>query len=169
MPRTKNRNTTIGVLAGAATAAALAALTPASKLERLTVREKIKAALGLPKEAIVSREAGHIDIVVADSLYTPAQLQRAVQDAAASNGIQVVPVGVATSENGVTKFSFTNDLMQAQRGWGERGNNRQGRVLSSMPAQPAPSTSTNSAPPKSARKGKGAKATKGGRKVKATA
>lgn len=177
MPRI-NRSNTIVALAGAVTAAALASLTPASKLERLTAREKIKAALNLPKEAIISREAGHIDIVVAESLYTAAQLQRAVQDAAAANGIQVVPVGVATSEDGVTKFSFTNDLMQAQAQWGARGNSRQLRVLSAMPVSEA--VKTNSAPPKSTRKNKGAQAAqvtestksnkgKGKRRAKATA
>lgn len=152
MPSNRNRSTK-ALVAVVGAIGTLADLTPTSQLERLKVRRIVMAALNLPKEAIVSRESGVIDITVAKTMFTPAQLQRAVEQAGATNGIQITVTSPATLEGDIVKLSFTNDLMQAQAQWGARGNSRQGRVLAAQPpAVPAPAP-TNSAPAKSQRKG----------------
>lgn len=149
MPKGTRRS---AILAAVGAIGALADLKPSSQLERLKVRSLVKAALGLPKEAIISRESGVIDIVTAKSMFTPAALQKAVEQAGAANGIQITVVGTPAVDGEVTKISFTNDLMKAQAQWGARGNSRQGRVLAAMPA-PVATPNTNSVPPTSARKG----------------
>lgn len=137
MPR-KNSKTTAVVAAIVGAIGALTDLKPSSQLERLKVRSLIKAALGLPKEAIISRESGVIDIVVAKTMFTAAALQKAVEQAGATNGIQITVTSPATEVESIVKLSFTNDLMKAQAQWGARGNSRQGRVLAAQPPAVAP-------------------------------
>lgn len=119
---------------------------PAMKLERLSVREKVKSALGLPKEGITSREAGHIDLVVSPSMFpTVDALKSALKAACAANGIEytIMSESVGPQVIGVT---FTNALMQRQVLWGARGHNRQGRVISAAPAPVAVPVVTVSQP-----------------------
>jgi hypothetical protein len=157
MPKTKNTTP-----ATPATPAKVAdTFSPAMKLERLSVREKIKSALGLPKEAITSREAGYIDLVVAPSMFTPTALLAALKAACSTNGIQCQIRTEAVEKNGVVTLSFTNDLMVKQGpsangglGWGARGNSRQARVLTATPAPVAPVVAPESQPATKAGKGK---------------
>lgn len=140
---------------------------PAMKLERLKVREIVKAALGLPKEAIISREKGCIDIFVSADLFTVESLTSAVQQACNASGHACVITNSAEQDNLVT-LTFHNALMEQQGaagnnglGWGARGNSRQTRVLQAMPATPVQQTVTDSQP--AAKKGKGKKAAKAGK------